>query len=277
MRREKDELEKYTKEQYNNFGWARYTNAISMNELDDMYSKIHEKGSLKKFPQSFDGEAIVEVNDDPHTNLGIDNVIVFVAGTRNNPQINKVVRFQVESDTEMEIIKENIYERGAFSNTYYSFLEQYGIAREYSKKSALDYTEYERTVRRENSRTESDPTDGISGIEQNRSGTLEQTQPNEITFKPQFSRKSSPQQAKDTANRNKKKIYTKKDARSIIRTVVGEQLGFGEYYGKVSGKNQEYAVDWLWEASNQAEPGNRAGVANIKSILPRIQLLTMSL
>ena len=103
-----------------------------------MYSKIHEKGSLEKFAQSSKGEAIIEVNDNPHTTLGVDNVFVFAKGTKNNPQINKVVRFQVETDTEMEIINEKLYERGSFSNTYYAHLKQYGLAREYSKKSALD-------------------------------------------------------------------------------------------------------------------------------------------
>ena len=41
--------------------------------------------------------------------------IIYLVGR----DINKVVRFQVETDTEMEIIKEKLYERGAFSNTYY--------------------------------------------------------------------------------------------------------------------------------------------------------------
>ena len=94
-------IDKYSQKQYNNFGWARDAEAISKNELDDLYSKIQEKGSLKKFTQSSSGEAIIEVNDKPHTTLGVDNVFVFVTDTRNNPQINKVIKFQVDTDTEM--------------------------------------------------------------------------------------------------------------------------------------------------------------------------------
>ncbi len=175
-----DRLDKFTKKQYNDFGWARYTGAITKNELDDVYSKVQEKGSLKKFAQSSSGEAIVEVNDKPHTTLGTDNVFVFATGTKNNPKITKVVRFQVETDIEMEIIKEQLYERGSFSNTYCSFLEQYGIAREYSKKSALDYTEYKEKVRRGSSGTEIYRANGNSGVEQNGTRTVEQTQSNEI-------------------------------------------------------------------------------------------------
>lgn len=145
-----------------------------------MYSKIHTKGSLAKFKKSSDGEAIIEVNDKPHTTLGVDNVFVFVTGTKNNPKINKVVRFQVETDTEMEIIKEKLYERGSFSNTYYSFLKQEGFAREYSKKSAIDYLDYNEKVRRGSIGKESNGTDGISRIEQDGKRTPKQTQSNEI-------------------------------------------------------------------------------------------------
>ena len=70
-------LDEYTEKQYNDFGWARVAEAITINELDDMYSKIQEKGSLKKFAQSSNGEAIIEVNDRPHTTLGVNNKFLF--------------------------------------------------------------------------------------------------------------------------------------------------------------------------------------------------------
>ena len=102
-------LDKYSQKQYNDFGWARDTDAITKNELDDMYSKIHEKGSFKKFPQSRAGEAIVEVNDNPYS-LGVNNVMAFVTGTPNNPQISRVARFQADTEAEMDFIKEQLYE-----------------------------------------------------------------------------------------------------------------------------------------------------------------------
>ena len=173
-------VDKYTQEQYNSFGWARDNDAISKNELDDMYSKIHEKGSLSKFKKSVYGEAVIEVNDNPHTTLGVDNVFVFVTGTKTNPKINRVVRFQFETETEMEIIKEKLYERGSFSNTYYSFLKQHGLAREYSKKSSLDYTGYEEKIRRGSIRAESYGADGNGRYKQDGSRTFEETRSDEI-------------------------------------------------------------------------------------------------
>ncbi len=175
-----DSIDKYTQVQYNDFGWARANGAISKNELDDMYSKIHEKGSLANFKKSTYGEAIIEVNDNPHTTLGVDNVFVFVTGTKTNPQINRVVRFQVETETEMEIIKEKLYERGSFSNTYYSFLRQERLAREYSKKSSLNYSEYTQNIWRGSSGAESYGADGTRGNEQYGSRTFEETRSDEV-------------------------------------------------------------------------------------------------
>lgn len=173
-------IDKYTQKQYNDFGWARQSEAISKNELDDLYSKIQEKGSLKKFAQSGYGEAIVEVNDKPHTTLGVDNVFVFVMGTKNSPKITKVVRFQVETETEMSIIKEQLYERRAFSHSYYSFLREEGFAREYNKESALTYNQYTQETRRRSGGAEGDRADRNSGLLQNGSGTFAEAQTNEI-------------------------------------------------------------------------------------------------
>ncbi len=173
-------IDQYSQKQYNDFGWARYAEAISKNELDDLYSKIQEKGSLKKFTQSGYGEAIIEVNDDPHSTLGVDNVFVFVTGTKNNPAINKVVRFDIETETEMEIIKEQLYERRTFSYTYYSFLREKGLAREYSKKSAVNYNEYSQKVRSGSSRGDSNGTYGNGGFERDGRGTLGKTSSDEV-------------------------------------------------------------------------------------------------
>lgn len=177
--KEKGNIDIYGEREYNNFGWAREEGAVTKNELDDMYSKIHIKGSLKNFPQSTNGEAIIEVNDDPY-NLGTDNVFAFVVGTKNNPQITKVVRFEAETEAEMDIIKEKLYERGSFSNTYYSYLREEGLAREYSKARAISYNEYAQKARRGSSGAESSPAYGNRGSEQNRSGIVTETKSNDI-------------------------------------------------------------------------------------------------
>ena len=141
---EDEVVEHYTEKQYNSFGWARYAEALTKTELDDLYSKIQARTTLRTFKQSSKGEAIIEVNKKPHTTLDVDNVFVFVKGTKNNFEITKVVKFAAETETEMEIIKERLYERRSFSDTHLAFLEQQGFAAQYTRESSKTFDEYQR-------------------------------------------------------------------------------------------------------------------------------------
>lgn len=92
-------LTDYTEKEYNNFGWARVAEALTKNELDDLYSKIQEKPTLRTFKQSSKGEAIIEVNKKPHTTLDVNNTFVFVKGTKKNFAITRVIKFDAETET----------------------------------------------------------------------------------------------------------------------------------------------------------------------------------
>lgn len=137
-------LTDYTEKEYNNFGWARVAEALTKNELDDLYSKIQEKPTLRTFKKSSKGEAIIEVNKKPDTTLDVNNTFVFVKGTRNNFEITRVIKFDAETETEMEIIKERLYERRTFSDTHLAFLKQQGFATEYTRESAKSFGEYQK-------------------------------------------------------------------------------------------------------------------------------------
>ncbi len=134
----------YTKEQYESFGWASKAGGITTEEIDDLFAKIKARSSLRTFRQSSKGEAIIEVNNDPHKTLGVNNVFVFVKGTKDNFRITRTVRFNVETETEMEIIKERLYERRAFSDTHLAFLEQQGFATQYTREGAKSFGEYQK-------------------------------------------------------------------------------------------------------------------------------------
>ena len=175
-------LDKYTEKQYNTFGWARDAEAISKNELDDMYSKIHEKGSLKRFAQSSNGEAIIEVNDDPHTTLGVNNVFVFAKGTKNNPEITRVVRVNFFDEASVDVFRKDIY-----ANTNHRTLEAYArvmgeeLVRYYDRNNSANYGEYANKSGAQQSGSESE---GIAPVNRNgneRNGAYEQIQTNEIT------------------------------------------------------------------------------------------------
>lgn len=129
-------------EEYKQFGWARKCGAISFNELEDLYSKIHSRRSLDNFKHSSNGEAIIEVNDNPKTTLGVDNVFVFVKGTKNNFNITRVVRFQAETETEMEILREDLYEGRSCNNSYIAIYQEEGLATEYRPENWQSFAEY---------------------------------------------------------------------------------------------------------------------------------------
>ena len=174
-------LYKYSKKQYNDFGWAREAGAISKNEVDDMRSKIHVKGSLKKFTQTSKGEAIIEVNDDPHKTLGVNNVFAFVTGTKNNPEITRVVRVNFFDEDSVELFRKDIY-----ANTNHRSLEAYAralgeeVIRYYDRSSSADYRAYTEKSRTQRSGSESEGIAPVNRDGDQRSGALEETKSNEI-------------------------------------------------------------------------------------------------
>lgn len=132
----------YTENQYNHFGWAREVGAISKNELDDLYSKIQQSKSLSSFKKSENGEYIVEVNDAPNTMLGVNNVFVFVKGAKANFIITRTIRFDAQTEIEMEIYKEVLYEGRTCRDTYLSLYQAQGLTREYRRKDTSTFVEY---------------------------------------------------------------------------------------------------------------------------------------
>ena len=152
-------LDLYSETQYNSFGWARYAGVLTKSELDDLYAKIQARMTLRTYKQSSRGEAIIEVNNTPHTTLGVDNVFVFVKGSKNDFKITRVVRFNAETETEMEIIKEELYERGTWSDSYLPYYERENISKEYRGENSKSFEQYQQEVRSRSGRQESRGTD----------------------------------------------------------------------------------------------------------------------
>ncbi len=146
----------YNISNYNRFGWARVARAISKNELDDLYSKIHEKGSPKKFPQSSNGEAIIEINDDLHALLNVDNVFVFVTGTKSSPEITRIVRVEFFDEDSIDFFRKDIYERNS-NRALEAFTRSLGeeFIRYFNRSSSANYREYTNQYWSQRSRSES--------------------------------------------------------------------------------------------------------------------------
>lgn len=132
----------YSREQYNTFGWAREAGAITKDELDDLYSKIKAMRTLRTQYESTKGEKIIKVNDKPETTLGVDNVLVFVQGTRNNFKITGVIRFDAETEAEMEVWEDGLYEKGKIRDSYLAFYKSQGYIAEYRVEDSPNFAEY---------------------------------------------------------------------------------------------------------------------------------------
>ena len=176
----KKPIDKYSQKQYNDFGWAREADAVTENELDDMYSKIHEKGSLKKFPQTKYGESVIEVNDSPHI-IEANNTFVFVKGSKNSPEITRVVRVNFYDEASIDVFRKDIYESSS-NRTLETYARRIGdeFIQYYDRNNHADYREYTNKSRSRSSGSESKGNQRVTGRWTFGDATDAETQSNEI-------------------------------------------------------------------------------------------------
>ena len=96
------------------------------------------------------GKIIADLNygiQDYESGIPVTSMFAFVTGTKKNFTVSRLVKFMAETATEMEIIKEVLYENGSFSDTHLAFLEQKGFATQYTRESAKSFAEYKRLQR----------------------------------------------------------------------------------------------------------------------------------
>lgn len=69
------------------------------------------------------------------------------------------------------------------------------------------------------------------------------------------------QRARNYAEENNPKVYTKDDASEIVSSVISETMNFGETLGALRGKSRQEIVEELWKRINKTEARNRSSVA----------------
>lgn len=106
-----DSIEKYTEEEYNHHGWASVNCAISGKELSVFYRKIAEIKTGTVFSKNGKRQTIIPVGE----KFGVENVLVFTNGNYDSPSIDKVIRIDLDTATEIEFLREAIY-NGDFTN-----------------------------------------------------------------------------------------------------------------------------------------------------------------
>lgn len=97
----------YTEKQYNRFGWACVNGIISAKENWTFYKRLSDKRIGAEFPRTSDGKYIFSVGD----LFGVNNVLIVSDGNQANPSIERVYRIAFDNETDIDIVRREVYER----------------------------------------------------------------------------------------------------------------------------------------------------------------------
>ena len=116
------DIDSYTEKEYNNYGWARDNGVLSASENARLRSMFAEAVSGRsKPPKSKSNEYMIAVGDK------VDNKIVYMKGTIDNPIITRVLEIKLNDETRIDEIRRETYalerrgiqqEAGGIFNTY---------------------------------------------------------------------------------------------------------------------------------------------------------------
>lgn len=144
---------KYTKKQYNDFGWAFGNGVLSRNEYSSWNEQLIH---LRSHNQAYDGSYIVPVGDKWH----VGNTLVYTKGTKQNPIITKIVKMNVDvyadydMDTYLSDIRETIYEKEKSNRNAMQIIKGYfpeEFFTEYRGEDFPSHEEYSRGTERNGS------------------------------------------------------------------------------------------------------------------------------
>lgn len=95
---------KYSTNQYNDFGWARGNEILNAGQNADYKSKFAQAiNGYEAFPKTSNGEFMIPVSEIGSKNEGVNNTIVYAKGTISKPIITRVVKIDVDNETEADL------------------------------------------------------------------------------------------------------------------------------------------------------------------------------
>ena len=96
---------------YEKFGWVRANNVLDANQWKDFNSKFTDANKFNTyFEKSLSDELIIPVNNMIKEGFGIDNALVFAKGTPSNPNVTKIIKINLNDETDLSYLREIIYE-----------------------------------------------------------------------------------------------------------------------------------------------------------------------
>ncbi len=100
-------VDDYTEAEYNKFGWARVNGVLDGSELRTFYERISDRKNGAYAPKTADGKYIFAVGE----KFGVNNTVIVTDGRYANPSIERVYRINLDNETDIEIVRDIIYER----------------------------------------------------------------------------------------------------------------------------------------------------------------------
>ncbi len=262
-RKDKADINQYTEKQYNDFGWARVNGILSINENEDFKTKYRQikDGTLNRINKSINGEILVEVNNSKGADFAVNNTLVYAKGSYDNYKITKIIKINLNYETDIESIRRNIYEweRRGWTRTDAIIERVYGkeLVRIYRLGDCPSYRELKQQGRNSvtNKTDNSFLQNGRRNLDQD-SETIKFSLKDNATYT-----LSDGQVKKKVANFTKLKVYSKVEAESIINSILETNFNLEDYSVRISGKTKADAIDVLWKTLNTADAGKRTGIS----------------
>lgn len=229
-------LDNYTEKQYNDFGWARVNEVLTANENSDFKKKYREikAGRQKEIHKTSKGEIMVAVNDMAGDHFGVNNVIVFAKGSYDNYKISRVIRINLDNETEIELVRDYLYEsKGIVNFNYFN-----GILEEYDAQTFQYGTQ----------RGRSRESGGTNQLLQDGRGNNRKVK---LSLKSNIGL-SEGEYRKIVANLKLDKKYSLNEANEIVRHLV-KQISHENYYAEFQPKEWDEISHILWKGLN-SEP-----------------------
>lgn len=108
IRYSQDLIDNYSKEQYNDYGWAR-VNVLDSRQYADFNRKFSKPTAEMLNNRTKNGELIIPVNKQTGETFGVNNVLVFAKGTYQNPQITRIIEIDLNNETDIDKERRYIY------------------------------------------------------------------------------------------------------------------------------------------------------------------------
>ena len=99
-------IERYTQTEYNDYGWVAVNEVLTPSELRKLNTQFADIMHGEKFSKNKDGYYIIPVGEENRP----QNSFVFIKGTISHPKISQVIRINVRSETELDVIRSVFHE-----------------------------------------------------------------------------------------------------------------------------------------------------------------------